>query len=95
MTGYGYRPGRATLWLVAGITAGYLLFGLHRPPGIDDPWSLLLYTVDVVLPTSPFGLEAEQPADRVGFWTAHALRALGWSLSLAVLPAIARWLSRD
>jgi hypothetical protein len=95
LSGYGYRPLRAFGWLIIGIIVGFGLFTAHPPAGIHGAPQRLLYTIDVIIPTSPFGLEANQPADSIGFWTATALKALGWALSLALLPAISRSLSRD
>jgi hypothetical protein len=92
LAGYGYAPGRAVGWLAAAWLAGWWYFataaGAHPPsPG--------LYTLDVLVPTSPFGLADRYPADGAGLWVAAALQVLGWALSLAVLPAVARAFNRS
>jgi hypothetical protein len=51
--------------------------------------------LDLLVPTSPFGLEASVTPNGVGRWVAAGLTALGWMLSLAVLPSIARALNRE
>jgi hypothetical protein len=90
LSGYGYRPIRAFAWLVAGTVAGFILFSFHSPAAIHGAPQRLLYIIDVIIPTSPFGLEGLQSADSIGFWTATALKALGWALSLALLPVISQ-----
>lgn len=91
LSGYGYAPGRAVSWLCAAWLAGWWYFAAvarSRPP---DP---ALYALDLLVPTSPFGLEGRFPQDGSGLWVAAALQVLGWALSLAVLPAVARAFSR-
>jgi hypothetical protein len=92
LAGYGYAPGRAVSWLAAAWLAGWWYFatipGSHPPnPG--------LYALDVLVPTSPFGLSDSYPAAGAGLWVAAALQVLGWALSLAVLPAVARAFNRS
>jgi hypothetical protein len=52
------------------------------------------YALDVLLPTSLLGLEDQFSPQGAGYWLAIGLPALGWALSIAVLPAATRTLSR-
>jgi hypothetical protein len=90
LAGYGYAPSRAVGWLCAAWLAGwwYFAFAGSRPPDAG------LYVLDLLLPTSPFGLEDRRPQDGAGLWVAAGLQVLGWALSLAVLPAVARAFNR-
>jgi hypothetical protein len=87
LAGYGYAPGRAVARLCTAWLAGWWYFGSRvRDPG--------LYALDLLVPTSPFGLEGRHPQDGRGLWVAAGLQVLGWALSLAVLPAVARAFNR-
>jgi hypothetical protein len=93
LAGYGYAPGRALGWLVAAWLAGWWYFAEVARPAAPNPG---LYALDVLVPTSPFGLADQHRAlaDGAGLWVAAALQVLGWALSLAVLPAVARAFNR-
>lgn len=87
LAGYGYAPGRAVAWLCVSWLAGWWYFGPRTP----DP---ALYALDLLVPTSPFGLEDRYEPHGVGLSVAAGLQVLGWALSLAVLPAVARAFNR-
>ncbi len=91
LAGYGYAPWRALGWLAAAWLAGWWYFAAADRPGPSTPG---LYALDVLVPTSPFGLADRDPAHGAGLWVAAALQVLGWALSLAVLPAVARAFNR-
>lgn len=96
LAGYGYAPGRALGWLAAGWLAGWWYFAAVARP---HPPHAGLYALDVLVPTSPFGL-ADKYADQytvdgAGLWVAIGLQIMGWALSLAVLPAVARAFNRS
>jgi hypothetical protein len=91
LAGYGYVPARALCCLVAAWLVGWGYFAGAARPAPADPG---LYALDVLLPASPLGLEGHYPLDRAGVWVAAGLQALGWALSLAVLPAVTRAFSR-
>jgi hypothetical protein len=94
-SGYGYSPLRAGYWLVGAVVAGmaYLAYRVVDPiRGFDG----FVTSLDLVLPTSPFGLDAAaKPVDGPGMAVWFGLQALGWLLSLSVGPTVARALSRD
>jgi hypothetical protein len=94
LSGYGYAPGRAGGWLVAAWAIGTAYFTADRPDG-DGTYHPALYALDVLLPTSPLRLEGEFTPEGAGFWLAVGMQAFGWALSIAVLPALTRALSRS
>jgi hypothetical protein len=94
LSGYGYAPGRALGWLAAAWAIGAAYFAVDPPTG-DGRFSAALYALDVLLPTSLLGLEDQFSPRGAGYWLATGLQALGWALSIAVLPAVTRTLSRD
>jgi hypothetical protein len=94
LSGYGYAPGRAVGWLIAAWVVGAAYFAAVPPDG-DGPFHATLYALDVLLPTSPFRLEDRFAPEGAGFWIAIGMQALGWALSIAVLPALTRALSRN
>jgi hypothetical protein len=93
LSGYGYAPGRAFAWLAAAWLVGFGYFAANRPFG-DDRFHPAPYALDLLLPTSPLGLEDQFTPQASGFWLALGIQALGWALSIAVLPAVTRTLSR-
>jgi hypothetical protein len=94
LSGYGYAPGRAVGWLLAAWAVGAAYFAAAKPDG-DGPFHPALYALDVLLPTSPLRLEDRFAPEGAGFWLAAGLQAFGWALSIAVLPALTRALSRN
>jgi hypothetical protein len=95
LSGYGYAPGRAFGWLAAAWAIGSAYFAADPPDGDGDGrFNAALYALDVLLPTSLLGLEDQFSPQGAGYWLAIGLQALGWALSIAVLPAVTRTLSR-
>jgi hypothetical protein len=93
LSGYGYAPGRAFGWLGVAWAVGAAYFAA-RPPAGEGTFSPVMYALDVLLPTSPLGLEERFTVVGGGFWLATGMQVLGWALSIAVLPAVTRALSR-
>lgn len=95
LSGYGYAPGRAVGWLIAVWAIGAAYFAAWPPRGEGASHAhAALYALDVLLPTSPLRLEDQFIADGAGFWLSVGMQAFGWALSIAVLPALTRALSR-
>jgi hypothetical protein len=94
LSGYGYAPGRAVGWLVAVWAVGAAYFAAQPPPDREDGFHAALYALDVLLPTSPLQLEDQVTPEGIGFWLTVGMQAFGWALSIAVLPALTRALSR-
>jgi hypothetical protein len=97
--GYGYRPWLATLWLVALVATGTIVFHLWPPqplnPGRAPEFSSLAYTVNILLPFGQFvQSDSWQPvgAER---WFAYALVGAGWLLATAVVAGVTRVLNRS
>ncbi|MGW4644113.1 hypothetical protein ACWEN6_36735 [Sphaerisporangium sp. NPDC004334] len=97
IAGYGYVPLRALCWLIAAWATGTAVFiGQAVPiPSADHVVNAALFSLDVLLPSSPFGLEDHFSPRGSGLAMSIALKALGWALSIAVLPTITRTLSRQ
>ncbi|MET8139214.1 hypothetical protein ABZU32_02770 [Sphaerisporangium sp. NPDC005288] len=97
IAGYGYVPLRALCWLIAAWATGTAVFIFQAVPipSTDHVVNAALFSLDVLLPSSPFGLEEHFSPHGPGLAMSIALKALGWALSIAVLPTITRTLSRQ
>jgi hypothetical protein len=96
---YGYRPGRAAVWMAVLWAAGSLAFAqAGHPPmkrGEHPEWSPALFTLDLLLPVIDLG--------QVGFWQlrggwqwlATAMILLGWVLATTVAAGATRLLRRN
>ncbi|MET9306736.1 oxidoreductase [Streptomyces cellulosae] len=97
--GYGYRPLRAALWLLALLAVGTLYFTLHPPAPLETgkapPFNALFYTGDLLLPIAGFGQETAFAPHGTGQWLAYALTAAGWILATTVATGISRATSRQ
>ncbi|UGQ10082.1 oxidoreductase [Yinghuangia sp. ASG 101] len=96
--GYGYRPARALLWLVALIAVGTLAFAIDRPTPVkadEAPhWNAFFYTVDLLLPVVGFGQEAAWNPGGWAQWAAYTLVMLGWVLAGAAAAGATRVMNR-
>ncbi|GGW67797.1 hypothetical protein GCM10010503_51310 [Streptomyces lucensis JCM 4490] len=95
---YGYRPGRAAVWMAVLWAAGTLAFAhADHPPVNHDghpSWSPALFTLDLLLPVIDLG-QAGQWQLRGGWqWLAAALILLGWILATTVAAGATRLLRR-
>jgi hypothetical protein len=97
--GFGYRPGRALLWLLAVIAAGtgwFAAAGPLRPvkPGEAPTWDPFLYTLDVLVPLVDLG--HDRAWDPVGADKAVMLAVMvaGWVLATTVVAGAGRALRR-
>lgn len=96
---YGYRPGRAAVWMAVLWAAGSLAFAhASRPPapqGEDPAWNPTLYALDLLLPVIDLGqVDLWQP--RGGWqWLSAALILLGWILATTVATGATRLLRRN
>ena len=97
--GYGYRPLRAAVWLLAFLAAGTLAFGLHHPPplaGVPHPaFNPLIYTLDLVLPLVDLGQRSAYDPQGAQRWLAYLLIAVGWIFATTIASGIARVLRRQ
>ncbi|MER5872510.1 oxidoreductase [Streptomyces sp. NPDC002044] len=95
---YGYRPGRAALWMVVLWAAGALVFSQHDPPPIkadEHPdWNAALYALDLLLPVIDLGQQGHWKVEGGWQWGAAALVILGWILATTVAAGASRLLRR-
>ncbi|MEV6958536.1 oxidoreductase [Streptomyces sp. NPDC051207] len=96
---YGYRPGRAVVWMAVLWAAGSLAFSqADHPPlkrGEHPDWDPALFALDLLLPVIELG--------QVGFWQlsggwqwlAAAMVLLGWVLATTVAAGATRLLHRN
>jgi hypothetical protein len=96
--GYGYRPGRATLWLAGLLTTGSVIFGIHPPrpfPGADAPhFNPVAYTLDLMLPITGLGQKGAFNPAGAEQWLSYFLIAAGWILATTIIAGLTRVLSR-
>ncbi len=67
--GYGYRPGRAALWMAVLWAFGAVYFATHRMPAPVDSqawpqWNPALLALDLLLPVVDLGQDGGLAADR-------------------------------
>jgi hypothetical protein len=95
---YGYRPGRAALWMVLLWAAGTLLFSRLDPDPIkadEHPhWNATLYALDLLLPVVDLGQDGQWKLQGAWQWGAAALVMLGWILATTVAAGASRVLRR-
>ncbi|MGW0392381.1 oxidoreductase [Streptomyces sp. NPDC003042] len=95
---YGYRPGRAALWMAVLWAAGALLFSRHEPApikaGEHPEWNPALYALDLLLPVINLGQEGHWKMTGGWQWGAAALVILGWILATTVAAGASRLLRR-
>ncbi|GAA3133987.1 oxidoreductase [Streptomyces echinatus] len=96
---YGYRPGRAAVWMAVLWAAGTLAFAHagHPPmnPGGHPAWNPALFTLDLLLPVIDLG-QVGQWQLRAGWqWLAAAMVLLGWVLATTVAAGATRLLRRS
>jgi hypothetical protein len=97
--GYGYRPLRSALWLLALLAVGTFFFTLHPPAPLETgkapPFNAFFYSVDLLLPIAGFGQGAAFAPHGTGQWLAYGLTAAGWILATTVATGISRAISRQ
>ncbi|MFF9122039.1 oxidoreductase [Streptomyces sp. NPDC014889] len=96
---YGYRPGRAAVWMAVLWAAGSLAFARLGPPPADPgghpEWNPALFALDLLVPVVDLG-QADQWQLRGGWqWLAAALIVVGWILATAVAAGATRLLRRN
>jgi hypothetical protein len=100
MVGYGYRPMRALLWLLALLIAGSVWFSLQTMPteaNADDHlvWNPVLFTIDQLVPIVDFGHKNRWHFEGASQWITAGLVASGWVLATTVAAGITRMLRRS
>ncbi|WP_030167683.1 oxidoreductase [Streptomyces sp. NRRL S-813] len=95
---YGYRPGRAAVWMAVLWAAGSLAFAhaAHPPvnPGQHPQWNPALFALDLLLPVVDLGQAGQWQLSGAWQWLAAALVLLGWTLATTVAAGATRLLRR-
>ncbi|PZT74584.1 MULTISPECIES: oxidoreductase [unclassified Streptomyces] len=95
---YGYRPGRAAVWMAVLWAAGTLAFSRYDPAAIkgdEHPrWNAALYALDLLIPVIDLGQDGYWRMEGGWQWMAAALILLGWILATTVAAGASRLLRR-
>ncbi|MEV0095651.1 oxidoreductase [Streptomyces sp. NPDC050738] len=95
---YGYRPGRAALWMAVLWAAGALAFSRYDPapiqPDQHPQWNAALYALDLLVPVINLGQDGYWKLYGGWQWAAAALILLGWILATTVATGASRLLRR-
>ncbi|MFC4332257.1 oxidoreductase [Streptomyces andamanensis] len=98
---YGYRPGRAAVWMAVLWAAGSLAFAHAGRPaagagaGDHPPWNPALYALDLLLPVVDFGQVSQWQLSGGWQWLAAAMVMAGWTLATTVAAGATRLLRRS
>ncbi|WP_283139065.1 hypothetical protein [Rhizohabitans arisaemae] len=99
LVGYGYRPGRGALWMLALWLLGSVYFAMNRPmpikAGEHPHYQPVLYAADVLLPIINLGQESAFKHQGLAQWVAATMIVLGWLFATAVIASITRVLTRS
>ncbi|MEV0533294.1 oxidoreductase [Kitasatospora sp. NPDC050463] len=95
--GYGFRPGRAALWLLLAWALGSIYFATHRlqPLKADESphWNPVLYALGQLLPVVDLGQQGWNPGGAAQ-WVSSGLVIVGWVLATTVAAGASRMLQR-
>ncbi|MEU9954592.1 hypothetical protein [Streptomyces sp. NPDC050982] len=95
--GYGYRPGRALLWLLALVSTAAIAFSAvpPQPAQSNGPsFQPVVFALDLILPVLDLGQEkAFTPVDSTA-WIAWLSSLSGWLLGTTVITSLTRRLTR-
>ncbi|MFF7975478.1 oxidoreductase [Streptomyces sp. NPDC007905] len=95
---YGYRPGRAAVWMAVLWAAGTLAFSHADHPPMNSSghpsWSPALFTLDLLLPVIDLGQVGQWQLRGGWQWLAAAMIMLGWILATTVAAGASRLLRR-
>ncbi|MFI6545744.1 oxidoreductase [Streptomyces prunicolor] len=95
---YGYRPGRAAVWMAVLWAASSLAFAHadHAPVNVNGhpPWSPALFALDLLLPVIDLGQVGQWQLHGGWQWLSVALVLLGWILATTVAAGATRLLRR-
>ncbi|CAL9397542.1 hypothetical protein SUDANB58_01378 [Streptomyces sp. enrichment culture] len=96
---YGYRPGRAAVWMAVLWAAGSVAFArAGHPPvkGDEHPaWDPALFSLDLLLPVIDLGQVGSRQLCGGWQWLAAAMVLLGWVLATTVAAGATRLLRRN
>ncbi|MFD7706278.1 oxidoreductase [Streptomyces sp. NPDC059785] len=96
---YGYRPGRAAIWMAVLWAAATLAFSHsdHPPISRDDrtAWNPALFALDLLLPVIDLGQVSHWRLRGGWQWLAAIVILLGWTLATTVAAGTTRLLRRN
>ncbi|MFC4030378.1 oxidoreductase [Streptomyces polygonati] len=98
--GYGYRPGRAAVWMALVWALGAVYFTAHGTPppadsgGYRPHWSPALYALDLLLPVIDLGQDNAWREAGLSQWVASGMTLLGWMLATTAAAGASRLLRR-
>jgi hypothetical protein len=97
--GYGYRPGRAALWMAVLWAFGALYFASQNvPKPVDEQawphWNAALFALDLLLPFVDLGQGNAWRLTGPEQWVAAGLNLVGWVLATSVAAGASRLLRR-
>ncbi|MFD7546609.1 oxidoreductase [Streptomyces sp. NPDC059578] len=95
---YGYRPGRAALWMAVLWGACGVAFSRAAPPPLkpdDHPdWNAALFALDLLIPVMDLGQDGHWRLSGWWQWFATTMIIAGWILATAVAAGATRLLRR-
>ncbi|MEU8710576.1 oxidoreductase [Streptomyces sp. NPDC048663] len=95
---YGYRPGRAAVWMAVLWAAGTLAFAHAPHPPMDSGghpvWDPALFVLDLLLPVIDLGQVGQWRLSGGWQWAAAVMILLGWILATTVAAGATRLLRR-
>ncbi|MFK8908409.1 oxidoreductase [Streptomyces sp. YS-3] len=95
---YGYRPGRAALWMAVLWAMGALAFSHYDPqpikPDEHPDWNASLYALDLLIPVINLGQDGYWKLHGSWQWVSAVLIVLGWILATTVAAGASRLLRR-
>lgn len=95
---YGYRPGRAAVWMAVLWAAGSLAFAHASHPPVNGsghpPWNPALFALDLLLPVIDLGQVGQWQLRGGWQWLSAAMILLGWILATTVAAGATRLLRR-
>ncbi|WP_326697028.1 oxidoreductase [Streptomyces sp. NBC_01754] len=96
---YGYRPGRALVWMAVLWAAGTVAFSRCQPLAIKDDehpqWNAALFALDLLVPVIDLGQAGYWRLEGGWQWTAAGLVLAGWILATTVATGASRLLRRN
>ncbi|MBK3588063.1 oxidoreductase, partial [Streptomyces sp. MBT57] len=95
---YGYRPGRAAVWMAVLWAAGTAAFSQYDPASIKNDesplWNPALYALDLLIPVINLGQDGYWRMEGGWQWAAAGLVLVGWVLATTVAAGASRLLRR-
>ncbi|MFC6062395.1 hypothetical protein [Streptomyces ochraceiscleroticus] len=96
---YGYRPGRAAVWMAVLWAVGTVFFSQNPPhalkPGETPLWNPYLYSLDLLLPVIDLNQDSYWRPEGGSQWAAAIMILAGWVLATTVAAGASRLLRRQ